>query len=99
MSDQDKIAKNLKRFRSAINDHNRWNPDHSPAHGIGMSQFDLDRLGFDDGETLWAGVTIQSDGLGSHSFRILCDGNHDILGEIAAEKEITHAVGAFVEAA
>lgn len=95
MSDHDKIAKNLQRFRQAINDHNKCNPDHSPAHGIGMSQFDLDRLGFEDGETLWAGVTIQSDDRCSGNFRILCDGTHTNDGEISAEENVTHAVGTY----
>jgi hypothetical protein len=95
MSDQDKIAKNLKRFRDSINEHNRWNIDHSPAYGIAVSKFDLDRLGFDEGETLWSGVTIHSDDKCSGNFRILCDGQHTNDGEISAEENVTHAVGSY----
>lgn len=42
-----------------------------------MAQFDMDRLGFEEGETLWLGYTIQADGKGTGNFRVLCDGEHD----------------------
>ena len=90
-----KIAKNLERFRVGVNSHNRENPTHSPAHGIGVSFFDLERLGFDEGEELWSGVCIYNDGGQSATFRVLCDGIHSG-EEVAEEAEITKAVGANV---
>lgn len=73
----DKIAKNLQRFRIAVSEHDKNNPDHSPAYGISISYFDLDRLGFDDGERLWSGVNIYGDSKTSGHLRILCDGSHN----------------------
>lgn len=99
MSNHIKIAKNLKRFKKAVEDHDKWNPDHSSAYGIAVSKFDLERLDFDEGEELWAGVTIHSDNKCSGNFRILCDCENDHSGEIPAEEQITEAVGTFVEAA
>jgi hypothetical protein len=85
------VAKNLQAFRIAVNAHDRENPDHSPAWGVGLSHFDLERLGFDDGESLWPGIAIHADGGQTGTFRVLCDGEH---GEApAVEAETTRAVG------
>ena len=78
------IAANLERFRQGVASHDRENPDHT-AYGIGVSAFDLERLGFDDGETLWPGITITVDGGQSANFRVLCDGEHT--GPGARERE------------
>lgn len=67
------IGKNLERFRIAVAAHDRENPTHSPAHGIGLCHFDMDRLGFEDGEELWPGVTIHTDQGQSGNLRVLCD--------------------------
>lgn len=90
-----KVGKNLQRFREAVNAHDRENPTHDPAFGIGVSYFDLERLGFDEGETLWPGVTIQVDGKATGNFRVLCGLNH---GEEPAHEAVedvvrTRAVG------
>ena len=55
MSDTGKIAANLRRFKEAVNAHDRENPTHN-AYGIGLSHFDLERLGFGEGEELWPGI-------------------------------------------
>lgn len=70
-----KIAKNLEVFRRGIENHDKVNPDHS-AHGIGLSMHDMERLGFEEGETLWGAITIQQDSGVSGNFRVLCDGHH-----------------------
>ena len=93
MADTGKIAKNLERFAQAVASHDRENPTHT-AHGIGLAHFDLERLGFDDGETLWAGVTIQVDGKASGNFRVICGLNHGEQPAREAEEKVTHAVGA-----
>lgn len=90
-----KIAKNLERFKIAINSHDRINPSHSPAYGIGVSAFDLERLGFDDGEELWPGIRIEIDSGTSGNFRVLCNGSHN-KNEINQEEDIMIAVGIFV---
>ncbi len=85
MSDPSKIAKNLQAFQLAVNAHDRENPTHT-AHGIGLAHFDMERLGFDEGEEILPGITIHADQGVSGNFRVLCDGEHDEEDdEIAAE--------------
>src|SRR5436309_2064806 len=76
MSQTSKIAKNLERFAQAVASHDRENPTHT-AHGIGLAHFDMERLGFDEGEEILPGITIQSDSGVTGNFRVLCDGEHD----------------------
>lgn len=84
------IAKNLRAFQIALNAHDRENPTHT-AYGIGMAPFDIERMGFDDGEQILPGITIQADGGVTGNFRILCDGDH--LAELEAEEaEVVDAV-------
>lgn len=89
-----KIAKNLERFKMAIAAHDRNHPEHSPAHGIGAAQFDLERMGFEEGETLWGGITIHADGKTSGNFRVLCDGEHDSQEAAKTQAERVEAIGA-----
>jgi hypothetical protein len=89
MSDTGKIAKNLERFAQAVAAHDRENPTHT-AYGIGMAHFDLERLGFEEGEEILPGITIQADGGVTGNFRVLCDGDH--------EEELTAAEEQAVEA-
>src|SRR6202142_3406759 len=90
MSDTGKIAKNLERFAQAVASHDRENPTHT-AHGIGLAHFDLERLGFDEGEEILPGITIQADSGVTGNFRVLCDGEHDEeLSE--SEEEVVEAI-------
>jgi hypothetical protein len=94
MSDTSKIAKNLKAFQIAINAHDRENPTHN-AFGIGLAHFDLDRLGFDEGEEILPGITIHADNGVTGNFRVLCDGQHDEdLEREAEEADVIEAVAA-----
>ena len=90
MADTGKIAKNLERFAQAIAAHDRENPTHT-AYGIGMSHFDIERLGFEEGEEVIPGITIHTDGGVSGNFRVLCDGEHDELAS-EAEEEVVEAI-------
>lgn len=90
MSENGKIAKNLERFVQAVAAHDRENPTHT-AWGIGLSHFDLERLGFEEGEEIIPGITIQTDGGVSGNFRVLCDGQHDE-GKVESEEEVVEAV-------
>lgn len=90
-----KISKNLQRFKTAVNSHDRENPNHSPAYGIAMSYHDLERLGFDDGEEIWPGITISADSGVSGNFRVLCNGGHTFNDE---EVEMIVAKGIMVDA-
>jgi hypothetical protein len=90
MADTGKIAKNLERFAQAVASHDRENPTHT-AHGIGLAHFDMERLGFDEGEEILPGITIHADSGVTGNFRVLCDGEHDEeLSE--AEEETVEAI-------
>jgi hypothetical protein len=84
MADQAKIAKVLKGFVEAMRAHDAANPSHH-AWGIGMAQFDIERLGLEDGEEIIPGIVIQADGGNTGQFRVLCDGDHD--EELEEEEE------------
>src|SRR5271169_5535512 len=90
MADTGKIAKNLERFAQAVASHDRENPTHT-AHGIGLAHFDMERLGFDEGEEILPGITIHADSGVTGNFRVLCDGEHDE-GQVEAEQETVEAV-------
>jgi hypothetical protein len=87
VSGPSKIAQNLERFAQAIAIHDRENPDHN-AYGIGMNGFDLERLGFEEGESILPGITIHADSGVSGNFRVLCDGQHDEELEEAEEETL-----------
>jgi hypothetical protein len=90
MSSTGKVAKNLERFVQAVAAHDRENPTHT-AWGIGLSHFDMERLGFEEGEEIIPGITMQTDGGVSGNFRVLCDGQHDE-GRVESEEEVVEAV-------
>jgi hypothetical protein len=86
----EKVAANLRAFQIALNSHDRENPTHT-AHGIGLAHFDMERLGFEEGEEVLPGITIHADGGVTGNFRVLCDGDH--LEEQEAEQaEVVDAV-------
>ena len=90
----EKIAANLRAFQIALNSHDRENPTHT-AYGIGLAHFDMERLGFDEGEEVLPGITIHTDQGVSGNFRVLCDGQHDEDLETAAEDaDVVEAVAA-----
>jgi len=90
MADTGKIAKNLERFAQAVAAHDRENPSHT-AHGIGLAHFDMERLGFEEGEEILSGITIHADSGVTGNFRVLCDGQHDE-GREESEREVVAAV-------
>ena len=53
--------------------------------------FDMERLGFDEGEEILPGITIHADGGTTGNFRVLCDGQHDEEVE-ESEEEVVEAV-------
>jgi hypothetical protein len=90
MSSTGKIAKNLERFAQAVAAHDRENPTHT-AHGIGLAHFDMERLGFEEGEEILPGITIHGDSGVTGNFRVLCDGQHDEERE-QVEEEVVEAI-------
>lgn len=91
MADTSKIAKNLRAFQIALNAHDRENPDHT-AYGIGLAHFDMERLGFEEGEEVLPGITIHADGGVTGNFRVLCDGQHNEDEESVEQAEPVEAV-------
>lgn len=91
MSDSAKIAKSLERFAQAVAAHDRENPTHT-AFGIGLAHFDLERLGFEEGEEILPGITIHVDGGTSGNFRVLCDAEHDEGGAEEVEEAMLEAI-------
>ena len=90
VADPTLIAKNLRAFKMGLDAHDRANPTHT-AYGIGLATFDMERMGFDEGEEILPGITIHADGGGTGNFRVLCDGDH--LEELEAEEaEFVEAV-------
>jgi hypothetical protein len=86
----EKVAANLRAFQIALNAHDRENPTHT-AHGIGLAHFDMERLGFEEGEEVLPGITIHVDGGVTGNFRVLCDGDH-LEEQEAEEAEVVDAV-------
>jgi hypothetical protein len=86
----EKVAANLRAFAIALNAHDRENPTHT-AHGIGLAHFDMERLGFEEGEEVLPGITIHVDGGVTGNFRVLCDGDH-LEEEEAEQAEVVDAV-------
>jgi hypothetical protein len=85
-----KIAYLLERLAQGVAAHDRENPGHH-TWGIGMSHFDIERLGLEEGEEILPGIVLQADGGVTGQFRILCDGEHDE-GAVEEEEEIVDAV-------
>jgi len=90
--DTSKIAATLRAFQIAINAHDRENPTHN-AYGIGLAHFDMERLGFDEGEEVLPGITIHADSGVTGNFRVLCDGDHQDTTLEEEETEVLEVVG------
>ncbi len=85
-----KIVYLLERLAQGVAAHDRENPGHH-TWGIGMSHFDIERLGLDEGEQILPGIVLQADGGVTRAFRVLCDGDHN-REEEEAEEEVVDAV-------
>jgi hypothetical protein len=90
--DTSKIAHLLQRLAQGVAAHDRENPTHH-SWGVGMSNFDIERLGLEEGEEILPGIVLQADGGVTGAFRVLCDGDHDA-GLEEEEEEIVDAVAA-----
>jgi len=90
MTSSTKIAALLERLTQGVAAHDRENPDHH-TWGIGMANFDIERLGLDEGEEILPGIVLQADGGMTGQFRILCDGQHGE-GAEQVEEEVVDAV-------
>jgi hypothetical protein len=91
MPSSTKIAALLERVSQGVAAHDRENPGHH-TWGIGMANFDIERLDLEEGEELLPGVVLRADGGMTGQFRILCDGLHGE-GAEEVEEETVEAVG------
>jgi hypothetical protein len=92
MPQTSKIGYLLERLAQGVAAHDRENPGHN-SWGIGMSHFDIERLGLEEGEEILPGIVLQADGGVTGNFRVLCDGQHG-QGAEEEEEEIVEAVAA-----
>jgi hypothetical protein len=90
VADTGKIAYLLQRLAQGVAAHDRENPEHH-TWGVGMSHFDIERLGLEEGEEILPGIVLQADGGVTGAFRVLCDGDHD-LGVEEEQEELVDAV-------
>jgi hypothetical protein len=99
MAEKSKIAYLLERLAQGVAAHDRENPGHH-TWGIGMSHFDIERLGLEEGENILPGIVLQADGGVTGAFRVLCDGDHDagveeqeeVIVDAIADQEIVEAL-------
>jgi hypothetical protein len=92
MPETSKIGYLLERLAQGVAAHDRENPDHK-VWGIGMSHFDIERLGLEEGEAILPGIVLQADGGVTGNFRVLCDGQHGE-GAEEQEEEVVEAIAA-----
>src|ERR1700745_2145605 len=90
MAPPSKIGYLLERLAQGVAAHDRENPGHH-TWGIGMSNFDIERLGREEGEGVLPGSVLPADGGVTGAFRVLCDGDHDA-GLEEEEEELVDAV-------
>lgn len=90
MVETSKIAYLLERLSQGVALHDRENPDHH-TWGIGMTYFDIERLGLEEGEEILPGIILQADRGVTGAFRVLCDADHDE-GAAEEQEEIVEAI-------
>lgn len=65
-------GKNFEAIHKAKADHNRRCP--FPPHAVAMNPFEIERMGWEEGDTI-AGLLLEADArLGTGAFRLVCDG-------------------------
>ena len=91
-------AKNFEAIVKAKEAHNRACP--FPPHTVRMNPFEIDRMGWEEGDLI-AGLTLEADPkLGTGAFRLVCDGMEppelDIEEEVVIEAQTCDEVASFV---
>jgi hypothetical protein len=65
-------GRNFEAIAKAKADHNRQCP--FPPHTVRMNPFEIERMGWEEGDTI-AGLVLEADArLGTGAFRLVCDG-------------------------
>lgn len=84
-------AKNFEAIAKAKAAHNASCP--FPPHTVRMNPFEIERMGWEEGDTI-AGLTLEADpGMGTGAFRLICDGMEPPELEIDEQVEIAAPVG------
>jgi len=79
-------AKNFEAIAKAKADHNARCP--FPPHTVRMNPFEMERMGWEEGDMI-AGLTLEADPkLGTGAFRLVCDGMEPPELEIPEEEVI-----------
>lgn len=86
MSDRD--AKNFKAISEAKKKHDAECPYKGQASRILMAKFDIERLDWQEGDTICGLVVIADPGRGTGSFRIECDNEPDNTPDIEIEEVV-----------
>jgi len=83
-------AKNFEAIAKAKADHNRKCP--FPPHTVRMNPFEIERMGWEEGDVI-AGLVLEADPkLGTGAFRLVCDGMEPPELEEREEETITAPV-------
>jgi hypothetical protein len=65
-------ARNFEAIAKAKADHNRRCP--FPPHSVRMNPFEIERMGWEEGDLI-AGLVLEADpSIGTGAFRLVCDG-------------------------
>jgi hypothetical protein len=87
-------GKNFEAIAKAKADHNRKCP--FPPHTVRMNPFELERMQWEEGDTI-AGLVVESDPkIGTGTFRLICDGYEPPELEIEETDVITAPAGPLV---
>jgi hypothetical protein len=79
-------AKNFEAIVKAKADHNARCP--FPPHTVRMNPFEIERMGWEEGDVI-AGLTLEADPkLGTGAFRLVCDGMEPPELDVPEEVEI-----------
>lgn len=77
-------ASNFQAIAKAKSDHNRICP--FPPHAVRMNPFEIERMGWEEGDMI-AGLVLEADpALGTGAFRLVCDGMEP--PELDEEREV-----------
>jgi hypothetical protein len=80
-------AKNFEAIVKAKAEHNKHCP--FPPHTVRMNPFEIERMQWEEGDTI-AGLVLEADAkLGTGAFRLVCDGMEPPELEIEEFREIT----------
>jgi hypothetical protein len=82
-------ARNFEAIAKAKADHNRKCP--FPPHTVRMNPFEIERMGWEEGDVI-AGLVLEADpNLGTGAFRLVCDGMEPPELELEEEEAVVEA--------